>query len=63
MGGACIKYWGQEKCQQDLGGGEKRTEGKTHLENLGVEDRTIRKFILKNCVSGGGQGLDLSGLG
>jgi hypothetical protein len=56
MGGAYIKYWDQEKCQQDLGGGE-RNEGKTHLENLGVEERTIRKFILKHCV-GGRNGLD-----
>jgi len=51
MGGACIKYGGQKKCQQDLGGG--RTEGKAHLENLGVEDRTIRKLIIKICVGGG----------
>jgi hypothetical protein len=37
--------------------GGRRTEGKAHLENPGVEDRTIRKLILKNCV-GGGHGLD-----
>jgi hypothetical protein len=24
MGGACIKYGGQEKCQQDLGGVEEK---------------------------------------
>jgi hypothetical protein len=33
-----------------FGGG--RTEGKINLENLGVEDRTIRKVIVKNCVGG-----------
>jgi len=32
-------------------------EGKAHLESLGVDDRTIRKLIFKNCV-GGGHGLD-----
>ena len=34
--------------------GGRRTEGKAHLENLGVEDKTIRKLILKNFVGGGG---------
>jgi hypothetical protein len=34
-------------------GGGRRSEGKICFENQDVEDRTIRKLFLKNCVGRG----------
>ena len=33
---------------------------KTHLECLGIDDRTIRNLIFKNCVGRGMDWIDLS---
>jgi hypothetical protein len=46
MGGACSKYWGEETCIQDFGGGNLKESG--HLEDSGVYGRVILRWIFEN---------------
>jgi len=45
MGGECSKYGGEEWCVQGLVG---RLEGKRPLQELGVDESIILKWMFKN---------------
>jgi hypothetical protein len=53
-------YGRQERCIQGFGG---ETEGKNHLEDIGIDGNIILKWIFKKWDWGGGHGLDSSGSG
>ena len=50
MGGACSIYGGKERCIQDLGGGNLR--GRDHLEDPGLDGRTILLWIFRKSEGG-----------